>query len=126
MLLHWNTFHLTQLQLGDPIAPAPAPMAPIQGPAFLVHPFSLIVSGPTSYSETNLVYMSLRYGKIHSLPQRIVSPCKRWQPFYDAIKMFGRVTRSWYTQEFGKKYRGFFCSKNQKSGRSGQTDVCGQ
>jgi len=51
----------------------------------LRHPFTMMVSGPTSCGKTYMVAQLLRVQRISPAPQRIIWLYKRWQPLYDVI-----------------------------------------
>ena len=59
------------------------------------HPFTCIVSGPTSCGKTYFLSQLLQRAedKIQPVPQRIIWLYKRWQPLYDVIResVFPRV-----------------------------------
>ena len=52
------------------------------------HPFTMIVSGPTSCGKTYFVKTMLQHNQsvYYPAPQRIVWLYKRWQPLYDEIQ----------------------------------------
>jgi hypothetical protein len=54
----------------------------------LKHPFTMVISGPTSCGKTSLVSYILQHVQhlIEPPPQRIVWLYKRWQPLYDVIQ----------------------------------------
>jgi hypothetical protein len=54
----------------------------------LKHPFTMVISGPTSCGKTSLVSYILQHVQhlIDPPPQRIVWLYKRWQPLYDLIQ----------------------------------------
>ena len=52
----------------------------------LQHPFTMMISGPTSCGKTTLVKHILSNNFIQPKLQRIVWLYKRWQPLYDVIK----------------------------------------
>ena len=52
----------------------------------LQHPFTMMISGPTSCGKTTLVKQILYNDVIQPKLQRIVWLYKRWQPLYDTIK----------------------------------------
>ena len=54
----------------------------------LKHPFTMVLSGPTSCGKTSLVSYILQHAQslIDPPPERIVWLYKRWQPLYDVIQ----------------------------------------
>ena len=70
-----------------PSPPPPPPPPPLQDFVFR-HPFTAIVTGPTSCGKTYFVKTLLQncMTKISPPPERIIWLYKRWQPLYDVIK----------------------------------------
>ncbi|VDI35595.1 Hypothetical predicted protein [Mytilus galloprovincialis] len=72
-----------------PPPPVPAVVEqPPSGPFLFRHPFTMIVSGPTSCGKTHFVAKVLREAEAmcEPAPQRIVWLYKRWQPLYDVVR----------------------------------------
>ncbi|VDI40853.1 Hypothetical predicted protein [Mytilus galloprovincialis] len=74
-----------------PPPPPPVPAVgeqPPSGPFLFRHPFTMIVSGPTSCGKTHFVAKVLREAEAmcEPAPQRIVWLYKRWQPLYDVVR----------------------------------------
>ena len=63
------------------------PQAKKQDSFFFKHPFTSIVSGPTSCGKTTFVRNLLKMNYVYIQPyiQRIIWMYKRWQPLYDDI-----------------------------------------
>ena len=66
-----------------PIMPV---VRPPVGPFQLQHPFTMIITGPTSCGKTTLVRHMLMGNFVQPTVQRIVWLYKRWQPLYDIIQ----------------------------------------
>ena len=56
------------------------------------HPFTCMVTGPTSCGKTHFVTQMLQSTKIRPSPQRLIWLYKRWQPLYDVIRKSVRPT----------------------------------
>ena len=78
-----------------PQVPQPVPQVPQQMQRIsphlihdgeLIHPFTMMVSGPTSCGKTYLLKQLLTDNKINPRPQRVLWLCKRWQPLYDEVR----------------------------------------
>ena len=66
------------------------------------HPFTMIISGPTSCGKTQWLKQLLSHSVIDPPPQRIIFFYKRWQPLYDEMKRIKDI-------EFMKEIYGILC-----------------
>ena len=71
-----------------PQSERPPPPPPPQQDFVFQHPFTAIVSGPTSCGKTYFLMTLLQHcsTKIFPPPERILWLYKRWQPLYDVIQ----------------------------------------
>ena len=67
-------------------APPPLPPQSSEDQFIFKHPFTGIISGPTSCGKTFLVQKILQQQMVKPSPQRIIWIYRRWQPIYDEIK----------------------------------------
>ena len=88
MLRHKRIKHGTGLFPQPPLKPLEKKTPSLSHGFRFQHPFTMIVSGPTSCGKTYFVKTMLQQNQsmYHPTAQRIVWLYKRWQPLYDEIQ----------------------------------------